>query len=187
MNILFLLTFLFSFLALPVSAQRAERMDPTLRAQRVSTQSARRIENKCSAIESRVRAHVNNLSVRKDNHIEVYRSAHTRWLELADRLTSQGYDTAIFRTHLATLTIMIEDLATDYSQFVIDAEKSLTFDCMSQMVNFKGQMNSSRQSLATFRTSAKQIHDYIKNVIRADLRALRQQKATITPTPTVTQ
>ena len=145
-----------SILSFPGNAL-AQRKDPSLRTQRIATSSAKRMENKCDAIESRISAYLNSLKVRKDNHSETYNKALQRWTKLADRLTNQGYDTAIFKSHLVTLSTMIEKLATYYSKFISDTETSLSFDCMSQVPDFKTQLNTSRQSLTTFQTQAKEI------------------------------
>lgn len=175
-----------SALSLDYARQVKDRMTPRS-VDRVATLSGQKAENICRAINTRISTHLNNLEVRKDNHIEIYQAAHQRWIDLVTRLKAQGYNTTKLETDLATLSTMTAELKEEYDEYVSLTKTTLGIDCLQSASQFKESLNKSKQQLAVFRSKAKAVHAYIQTVIRADLRALRQQKPTITPTPTTNQ
>ncbi len=142
---------------------------------RMGARLAQSSENKCEAVTNHINARINNLNTRRDNHIEVYQSAHTRWVELAARLKTKGYDTSKLEADLSILETMVTQLSDDYKKFLDEAQASLTVDCTASTDQFRSKVTAAKQELATFRVRAKQVHDFIKNTIKSDLRALRQQ------------
>jgi hypothetical protein len=140
------------------------------------TRVAERTENRCTAVTNMVNAHIKNIEARKDVHVEVYKNAHNRWVELAARLKAQGYDTTKLETDLTTLDGMVSLLSTDYQKFVEQTKFTLNIDCLSSRDEFKAQLKTSRDQLASLKADAKKVHDFIMNTIKADLRALRSQK-----------
>lgn len=164
----------------------AQRPTDVPRGPKIATEAAqRRLENRCQAINSRIKAHLNNYSVRKDNHIAVFRAALERWQQLATRLKDRGLDTTKLEADLVTLDGLIDDLETDYTTFQTDMEQALSIDCDTADTSLKTQLQTGRTKLSEFRTQSKTVRDFIKNTIRADLLALRQAAGKL-PEPTVT-
>ncbi len=144
--------------------------------ERIASRSAKVVENRCDAINARVRAHVNNLNVRKDNHIEIYKKRHQQLTELSVRLQSKGYDVTKLTADLLTLKTMIDQLEIEYKEFITSTEATLSLDCLQSLTDYKQYLSGSRVKLAEFRQQARSIHEFLQGTIKTDLKAIRQQK-----------
>ena len=143
-------------------------------------QKKEKIEKKitavCEAVNKRIDARINNYNERKDLHIKKNQVNVVRWSELATRLEVKGYDVTKLRADLKTLDGMLTKAAADYSSFVAKLESTKDYDCGETKGMFKESLTESKTVLATFRTQAKAISDFIKNTIMPDLKVLRSQK-----------
>ncbi len=162
-------------------AQKEDRL--ASREGKLASRSAQLCEN----VFKRIDARINNYNVRKDNLIPIYQAALTRWQKLATSLSAKGYDTTKLTADLGTLKTMLDTATAQYKAFVDEFSALKTMDCVTAKTQFLTLLSSSKTKLAAFRQSAKDIHDFIKTTIKADLQALRKQaKPTPTPGPSVT-
>jgi hypothetical protein len=143
---------------------------------RVKEKMEKKITAVCEAVNKRIDARINNYNERKELHIKKNQANVVRWGELATRLEAKGYDVTKLRADLKTLDGMLTAAATNYASFVSKLETTKDYDCGESKGMFKQSLESSKAELATFRTQARTITDFIKNTIMADLKALRAQK-----------
>lgn len=143
---------------------------------RVKEKMEKKITAVCEAVNKRIDARINNYNERKDLHIKKNQANVVRWGELATRLEAKGYDVTKLRADLKTLDGMLTTAATNYTNFVSKLETTKDYDCGESKGMFKESLAESKTVLATFRTQAKAISDFIKNTIMPDLKALHSQK-----------
>jgi hypothetical protein len=143
---------------------------------RVKDKVEKKITAVCEAVNKRIDARINNYNERKDLHIKKNQVNVVRWGELATRLEAKGYDVTKLRADLKKLDGMLTTAAAEYSSFVAKLETTKDYDCGETKGMFKQSLENSKADLATFRTQAKTISDFIKNIIMPDLKALRTQK-----------
>lgn len=161
--------------------EREERRDD-----RQASREAR-LNNRCENVYKRIDARLKNYEARKDNHIPVYQKMLTRLQQLSTTLASKGYDTTKLNADLVTLDTMLKTAAANYQAFIDELTALKSLDCETARASFLTNLSESKTKLQQFRTSAAAIHEFFKNTIKVDLKALRSQKPTPTPQPTTTQ
>lgn len=129
--------------------------------------------NRCELIQNKIQQRVQNYNTRKDNHLEVYQKLHDRLVLIADKLEDKGLTVTTLRTDLAKLQEMITEAKTAYEAFTAKVEATKITDCENAKVEYKGLLTDSREELQNFRQKAREIHNFIQNTIRNDLRNLK--------------
>lgn len=159
-----------------------------IRQERQDNQTSRE-QTRCQIIGLRLDQTVKNYETRKDIHVLEYTRLYDRLVAVSANLATKGANVTQLNTDLATLNSMISKLSTDYQAFITNLSTNKDQACTLTLEQLKANLANVRTQLQSFRTQSKAIHDFIQNVVRKDLLALRQEvkptpKPTLTPEPT---
>lgn len=135
-----------------------------------------RIETKCEKVNKRIDTEVRNYTARKDLHIQNFTRMIERWTAMSARLKTKGYDTTTLDNDLSTLSGMVTKLSTSYQEFVASVDATKKTDCESGIRDFRKNLLGSRTELKQFKDQVDGIWKFIKDNIRKDLVALKDQK-----------
>lgn len=133
------------------------------------------LDTRCENVTARIQNRIRQYDENKDRHIDNYNKIKDRLSETANSLEDKGYDVSELRNDLQTLDSMIKEFGQNYTAFVNTLNESESLACGESEGAFKGKVEESRGQLRNSREQAKEIRDYIQNVIRPDLVDLREQ------------
>ena len=174
---------------LPVSAQRqterSARPDIQRTAQPDKRQEKERLtEEKCQRIGQRLDERLTKLTEREGKHVERYQRQQQRVKTIVDKLAAEGFDVTQLRTDEQALVAKITQLKADFDAYLGKLRESKNFTCGHSEGEFKARLQEARALHARVKADAKDIREYFKNTIRADIRALRKA-ASPAPSPVV--
>jgi len=141
-----------------------------------------RTERRCDLVRTRINARIRHFGVRRDNVFAHQKRMVERITEFINRLEEKGYDVSKVRSDLETLGGMIQIADSDYAAFVKELEEVKHFDCNDSQDAFKQALEEARAALAKYRSDVEAVSDFIKNTLRVDLQALREQNPSPSPT-----
>jgi hypothetical protein len=160
-----------------------------MRAQSVGTELKREVkadqlrankeslEVKCDAIENRIDAHLTRFNANKTRHATQYQKLKEGFRELISTLSAKGYDVTSLQADAKVLDEKILKFATDYKAFADQLGKARLLSCGESEGAFKTEMQKARDLLSVVNQSSQDVRQYYQTVIKADVQALRQQKA----------
>ena len=152
------------------------------RIENVKERQELRVERRCDLVNARIDARIRHFNLRKDNILARQKRIKERVLAFINRLERKGYDVSRVRGDLETLGGMVQTADSDYAVFIRELEEAKQFDCGDSQGAFIKALGEARAALAKFRTDVKNIWDFIQNTLRPDLKALREQNPSSSPT-----
>jgi len=195
-NIVFSLVvglFLLGF-ALPVFAQspstaprqqRVEDRQETRQDMQEQRQENReeRVERRCELVNNQIDARITRYNKNYDEVEARIARTNERMNELADRLALKGYDVAKVRSDIQTLEGMKATRRAYYTAFIQKLETTKKYDCGDSEGAFKTALAESKTALASYRDQVKANWNFVTNILKPDLQALKGQA----PSPTTTE
>lgn len=155
-------------------ADRVNARVAELKTKLTTTQQAR-VTTRCTAAQGTIRS----LSVKIDGaqsaREEKYGKLTTSFSTLSAKLKTQGLDTSTLEGQLKTLTTKIDTYKADLTTYKQAVTDLAALDCTKDPTAFQASLDAARKSLATVRSDAQAIHDYIKGTIKPTLLQLKQQ------------
>lgn len=133
------------------------------------------LDTRCQNVTSRIDNRIERYNENKVRHIDNYNKIKDKLSETGNNLEDKGYDVTELRNDLQTLDSKIKEFAQSYTTFVNTLNDSKSFACGESEGAFKDKVEESRAQLKDSRDLAKEIRDYIQDVIRPDLVDLREQ------------
>jgi len=142
-----------------------------------------KIDERCKRIESKIEERKNRFEEGKTRRINAYDNMLVRIEKLAEKLKAKGYDVSKLETDIKILETKIEKFKTDYATFIASLGQTREFACGKSDGEFKGKLGEARKNLPTLRADVKDIHDFFRTTIKADFKAIRDQKVETDKTP----
>lgn len=134
-------------------------------------------EKRCEHLEARITKRVSNFEKNKQKHIDRYNRLKTKLSNIITRLKNKGYDVAKLESDLKILDEKIKQYATDYNVFIDWLRESQDYACGQAKGVFKESVKKAREQLAVARESRKEVRRFYQEVIRQDIKDLRNQKS----------
>lgn len=133
------------------------------------------LDTRCENVTSRIDNRIERYNENKNRHVENYNRIKDRITETVNNLEQKDYDVSELKNDLQTLDSKIKEFAQNYTTFVGTLGQSKSLACGESEGAFKDKVEESRGQLRYSREQAKEIRDYIQNVIRPDLEDLKEQ------------
>lgn len=133
------------------------------------------VEGRCERVTERVDNRIRKYDENKQRHIENYDRITNNVSDTVAKLESEGYDVLKVRNDLSELNSMILEFANEYTEFINTLRGSKNHACGNSEGEFKSTIEQSRNQLKLVREQSTEIRDFIKNVLREDLKALKDQ------------
>lgn len=141
--------------------------------------SSIRAENqaqKCDKVTARINNQIEKFNANKDKHIQNYQNTKDKVTDMVTRVKNEkGADTTKLEADLKTLDSKIQTFASDYATFIKTLESTKTLACGNSDGEFKNALALSRTQLATSKQDAAAVRSFIKDTIRPDVQAIRDQ------------
>ncbi|MCX6763847.1 MAG: hypothetical protein NTZ97_03925 [Candidatus Moranbacteria bacterium] len=138
-------------------------------------QRQKNIEDKCKLVGDRITERLNNFQNKQNSDTTIFGNVKGRLDNLAVRLKNKGLDTSKLETDLKTLADKITKVNTDYASVISSLKDTENFTCGNSQGQFMGKLGAARSILMAVRQDRLAVKEYIKNTIRPDILALRQQ------------
>lgn len=174
-------------LSLPASAVLAQSPSPTAKERRVETFGLKN----CEALKNRVKGRLAHYKRQKENHLAKYNRILTRGEKVVAILTEKGYDAAKLdqlEADLDEFELMVAKFETDADAAIAKMEEALALNCGTAEQSLRSTLEEAKALLGTVRSDIQAIKDFVKNTLRADIRALKtanpkRTKASPSPAP----
>lgn len=135
-----------------------------------------RLGKRCEKVNAKIDAQINRFNANKEKITKQQENIIKRSTEFINRLKAKGYDVSKVQTDLETIAAMVKTADNDYVLFIQKLEQTKQLDCGQAQGSFRQTAEEARNLLKTFRTDAKEIKDFVRNTLRPDLKALKEQK-----------
>ena len=132
-------------------------------------------QDRCDRINQRINDRLSNFQNKQNGDTTIFGNIYQRLTNLATRLKNDNLDTTQLTTDLATLKTKIDKVNTDYTSFIDGLKTTSSFTCGHSQGEFMGKLGAARAILLLVRQDRLDVKNYIKNTIRPDILALRQQ------------
>jgi hypothetical protein len=129
----------------------------------------------CENIEEKIDLKVARFQDNVDLHVEKYNRLKTRLAEIMLNLEEKGYDVDNLSEHLDELDELILDYAQAYSDFIDSLIFTRGFACGESEGDFRDNLRESRELLVIAKQKRAAIREFYVEVIRKDIKELRQQ------------
>lgn len=137
---------------------------------------------RCEKVNSNIDKRVGEFNANKNVRIAHYQNIKTKFLAIADRLDKKGFDTTKLRADAAALDEKVKKLGSDYAAFIAKLTESKQYECGKSQGQFKTALEQSKDLRQVVFSDGKEIGEYVRTVLWADVQAFKAQK--ITPTGT---
>lgn len=164
-----------TFAQSPSSAPWQERAQerPNARQERMEN----RVERRCDIVNKRIDERINRYKQHSDDVEARMARVTDRMNEFVNRLESKGYDVSKVRADLTKLEEMRNTRRSLYTAFISELEETKQFDCGDSEGAFKTALSEARTALTKWRDQIKANREFIKNTLRPDLQALKEQNS----------
>ena len=135
-----------------------------------------RKENRCEIVTERVDKRITTFEEHKDKHIAQYQKLTDKVKEMVKRLKEKGYDTTKLEEDLKILDAKNKQVAADYEEFIQKLKAARELACGNSQGQFVEAMKTAREQLKKVHEEVKEIRTYFKEVIKEDIKDLRDQK-----------
>ena len=132
-------------------------------------------ERVCENIEEKIDLRVARFEENKDTHVEKYNRLKERLSGILTSLQDKGYDVDELSDDLVELEELILDYAQAYSDFIDSLIFTRGFSCGESEGDFRDSLRESKELLVLVKQKRAAIRDFYKDVIRKDIKELRQQ------------
>lgn len=162
-----------AFAQSPSSAPWQERAQERQNARQERMEN--RVERRCDIVNKRIDERINRYKQHSDDVEARMARVTDRMNEFVNRLESKGYDVSKVRADLTKLEEMRNTRRSLYTAFISELEETKQFDCGDSEGAFKTALSEARTALTKWRDQIKANREFIKNTLRPDLQALKEQ------------
>lgn len=155
---------------LPTTANVKEQVREKIEEKRQET-----VQTKCEVITKNINKRLEIFSENKDKHVERYSELKEKVAELVTKLETRGYDVTALKNDLLLLDEKIQKFAADYVIFIDQLKQTQSFACGQSEGAYAQALTKAKTQLRLIREDALDIKNFYLNVIKADLRELREQ------------
>jgi hypothetical protein len=134
-----------------------------------------RVQRRCDLVNAQIDRRITFFNARKDDILARQKRIAEHLTAFVDRLEEMGYDVSEVRNDLEMLQQMIAASDGDYAAFIEKLEATKEFDCEDPDGAFVAAVREAREALETYRASVKENRTFIRETIRPDIQALREQ------------
>lgn len=134
-----------------------------------------RIKNRCSDAQGIIRSKEAKISNMQKARTAVYDGVTSRLTALRDKLSAQGLDVTTLDAQLAELAAKISTYNSSVSTYVQAVADLGAMECGNDPTAFQASLDTARSALATVRTNAITVHEYIIKTIKPTLSVIRAQ------------
>lgn len=173
-----------------VASVAAQSVRPTKEAQitqRAEKQADRQaaITAKCTQRTAKIGEKINRFNANAD---------HPRLLKIQERLTqlistlqAKNIDTTKLASDLATLKTKSDGCKNAYGLFIAKLQATKNFTCGQSDGQFAAALATARTEKEKAKTACQDARNFVRNTVKGDLQAIREQlrtlKVSVTPTP----
>lgn len=143
----------------------------------VTERKEQRVHALCDVIEERVQSKITRFEQNKDDHVDKYERVRQKLEDVVEKLEDEGFDVTDLKEHLLEFDQMIKDYAQMYVDFIESLENTQNYACGESEGDFKEALEKSHELLRMVREKRKELREYYRDVIRQDIKDLRQQAA----------
>ena len=129
----------------------------------------------CPHLEERIDIKVDRFAEHKDTHVEKYRHLKERLENALGRLEEKGFDVSQLREDLVALDDLIKEYAQLYADFIESLRFTRGYACGKSEGDFKDALAAAKEKYELVKEKREEIRNYYKDVIREDIKELRQQ------------
>ena len=136
------------------------------------------LNERCDLIETKVETKLNNYSEKKSQFESNYEEAKETLEEIINYLKDEGYDVSSLETAQTGIISKIDKFKADYEILIDKLEdvKANFSKCGDGMGTFASIYEDAREALVTVRDDVKDIRQYYRSNIRAELKDIRRSK-----------
>ncbi len=134
-----------------------------------------RRERVCAAFSERAQQKLQHFADYRGVHVEKYEKLIARLEGLSTKLAAKGYDVTDLKAHLGELSVLVEKYQMVFDEFIASLNYTKGFGCTDKDADFRENMALSKAKLAELKAVRTEIRDFYKDMIRADVKALRIQ------------
>jgi len=149
-----------------VVQERKEEIQETKEANRL-----RICENLEEKIDTKVNRFNNNIGI----HVGKYNHLKDRLEKIVGKLENKGFDIDKLEEDLLILDDLIKEYAVFYKDFVENLKFTRGYACGKSEGGFKDSLAESKDKRDLVKAKREEIREFYKNVIREDIKDLRQQ------------
>jgi len=133
-------------------------------------------QTRCEAINKRVEGRISQFTEERDKHYMRFDNLRERLANLSAKAESTGFNVTDLNADIAILDTKIAKLKTDYALFIDKLAETRNFTCGHSEGQFKAALQAAKDQLNIVREDAKDIKEFYSTEIKADLKALKEQK-----------
>ena len=134
-----------------------------------------RQEKRCEVAQKRIQNRIGQLKNNREMYNTVYGNMKARLDRLVKRLESKNLDTSKLSQDMETLNAKIDQLKSDYQDFIDAMTNSQNTVCNENKEQFKNQLTAAREKVAEIKKERAAIKNFFLTTIKPDLQALREQ------------
>ncbi len=132
-------------------------------------------ERICERLEKKIDLKLARFDKNKGVHVAKYQRLKEKLERVLDKLEDKGFDVSQLEDHLPALDDLIKQYAKAYSDFIESLRFTKGYACGKSEGDFRDSLGGAREMLAKVKELRKEIRDYYKDVIREDIKDLREQ------------
>ncbi len=190
----FTYSFLFLLIVLTVPVLAKETEDSTAAdtdrtppaREKALEERTERIDQVCENIEERIAIKIENFENNKEHHIERYNHFIEVLSEKLVKLEEKGFDVSKIQADLETLDELVQVYAQEYAAFIDALRLTQNYVCGESEGAFREALVAAKDQWKVVVQKRREIMDFYINVIREDIKALREQ-ASAMENPKVTR
>lgn len=131
-------------------------------------------EKRCEVIESRVAEKITKYEENKSRNIGWYKEFTDKLTTAAKKLEDKGLDVNKLREDLKEFDKMVDEYVSLYEDFIASLKNSQQYACGESEGAFKDAVKDAIAKHKLAVQKRKEIFEFYKNVVREDIRALRE-------------
>lgn len=153
--------------------ERLEKRKAELKV-KLTALEERRIQQKCKTAQTVLKNIHNRAENAQKRREEGYGKLVSRLNELEAKIAARGVDTTELKSQIQTLSDKAKTFNEDLKNYVEALDDMAKMDCSSDPTAFKATLEAGRTLREKLKTSAADIHNYVKETIKPTLVELRQ-------------
>lgn len=135
------------------------------------------VSQRCNRLTNEIEARIRRYELNHTAHVETYKGVKIRAQNIVDKLEGKGYDLAEIQTDLLTLKSYIDVFEKDYADYIAKLAEAKGFVCGQSEGQFVAKLKDARDALKKVNQDAAVIRNYYKEVLRPDIKTLRDRVA----------
>lgn len=130
---------------------------------------------KCTAIQTRIETKITTFDNGNKQNLNAYTNLVAHLNQLESKLVTKGYNTTQLKVDITTLNGKVNTYTDSYGAFITQLKNTQNYACGHSQGDFVSNLASARSLMAKSRSNDIDIRNFYRNVIRADLLAIKSQ------------